>query len=170
MCIPTPRDITGEQQQQDRDPVHFHQLRWRVPRITVTAPPHTVWTSGRNYASPEAGLASEQTSPRPILASASCPPRIPQKAIPSTVSCTVASPGAGSASASGKLPPHPSMASASIIPTKERPTSPETAELTYYQELFAILTTASTTITGTVSPTDRLGYMTEPRLWPQRPT
>jgi hypothetical protein len=141
------------------------------PRITVTVPPpHTVWTSGRNYASPEAGLASEQTSPRPILESASCPPRIPQKAIPSTVSCMVASPGAGSALASGKLPPHPSMASASIIPMKERPTSPETAELTYYQELFTILTTASTTITGTVSPTHRLGYMTEPQLWPRCPT
>jgi hypothetical protein len=30
------------------------------------------------------------------------------------------------------------MASASILPTKERPTSPEAAELTYYQDLFTM--------------------------------
>jgi hypothetical protein len=45
------------------------------------------------------------------------------------------------------FPPRPSMASASIIPMKERTMSPEAAELTYYHELFAILTTSPTTMT-----------------------
>jgi hypothetical protein len=54
------------------------------------------------------------------------------------------------------------MALASILTTGEHPTSPEAVELTYYQELFAILTTPPTTMTWTVSPSDKLGYMIEP--------
>jgi hypothetical protein len=69
---------------------------------------------------------------------------------------------AGSTTTSGRFLPRPSMASTSILPTKGRPTSPVVAELTYYQELFAIPTTAPTTTTWTTSPSDRLGYMTEP--------
>jgi hypothetical protein len=54
------------------------------------------------------------------------------------------------------------MASALIMLRKEHPTSPEPAELTYYQELFAILATAPTTTTWTTSQSDRLEYVTEP--------
>jgi hypothetical protein len=43
-----------------------------------------------------------------------------------------------------------------------RTTSLETPELTYYQELFAILTTAPTTAIWTAFPLDWLGYVTEP--------
>jgi hypothetical protein len=120
------------------------------------------WPSGRNSASPEADLSLGKTLSRSSSTSATCPPRIPQEATPLTVSCTGPSPISGSATTSGRLPPRPSMASASILPTKERPTSPKATELTYYQELFAILTTAPTTMTWTTSPSDGLGYVTEP--------
>jgi hypothetical protein len=61
-----------------------------------------------------------------------------------------------------RLPYRLSMALASILPTEEHPISPEATELTYYQELFAILIIAPTTTTWIVSPSDRLGYVTEP--------
>jgi hypothetical protein len=54
------------------------------------------------------------------------------------------------------------MDSTSIIPTGGYTTSPEAIELTYYQELFAIPTTTPTTTTWTASPSDWLGYVTEP--------
>jgi hypothetical protein len=122
------------------------------------------WSDPREETPPRSSptSSSEQTPPRPSPASATCYLRISQKAIPPTVSCTVESPRAGSAMVSGRLPPRPSMASASIISMKECPTSPEATELMYHQGLFAILTTAPTTMTWTASPSDMLGYVTEP--------
>jgi hypothetical protein len=106
--------------------------------------------------------ASEQTQPHPSLPSSTCSPRIPQVLTPLIVSCMAASPRASLAMASGKLLPRSSMALASILPTEERPTSSEAAELAYYQELFAILTIAPITMTWTTSPSYWLRYMTEP--------
>lgn len=45
---------------------------------------------------------------------------------------------------------------------KGRPTSQETAELTYYQGFFAVLGTAPTTTSWAASPLGRLRYMIEP--------
>jgi hypothetical protein len=75
-------------------------------------------------------LASKQALPCPSSASDNSPPRIPQKATPSIVPCMTASPRAGLAMASGRLPPRPSMASALIVSTKGCLMSPEVAELT----------------------------------------
>jgi hypothetical protein len=110
------------------------------------------WPSGRNYASPKTGLGlgTNSASPDPVLAT--CSPRIQQEATPSTVPCTSTNPGAGSIMASGRLLPRPRTASTSILSMKGRPTSPETAELTYYQRLFAILITAPTTTALATSP------------------
>jgi hypothetical protein len=128
---------------------HTYDKAWAGPRGET---PHR----------PKPTSASEKLRLARALPRLPAPPRIPQEATPLTVSCTGPSPISGSATTSGRLPPRPSMASASILPTKERPTSPKATELTYYQELFAILTTAPTTMTWTTSPSDGLGYVTEP--------
>jgi hypothetical protein len=73
------------------------------------------------------------------------------------VSCTTSNP-----KASRRLLPRPIIASGSILPMKGPPTSPETTELTYYHELFAILVIYPTTMTSTVFPSCMLGYVTEP--------
>jgi hypothetical protein len=123
-----------------------------------------VWAGPREETPPRPRLAStsEQTSPRPSSASAIWSLRIPQEATPLTVSCTPTSPRSGLATTSRRLQPRPSMASASITQMKEHPTSSGVAELTYYQELFAILTTTLTTMTWTTFPSGGLGYVTEP--------
>jgi hypothetical protein len=121
-----------------------------------------VWSSGGNCASPEAGLSLEtnSVSPKPSLVYMS--PVNPAGGHSFNCNLHNYQPRSGLAMALGRLSPCPSMASASMLPTRECPTSPEAAELTYYQELFAILTTAPTTTTWTASPSDRLGYVTEP--------
>ena len=83
---------------------------------------------------PRPASASEQTPPRPTLAMYS--QRIQQEATPSTVSRTSTNPEAGSITASGRLLPRSSTASASILSMKGRPMSPETEELTYYLGAF----------------------------------
>jgi hypothetical protein len=89
-----------------------------------------------NSASLKSTSASGQTSPRLSPASFTCSPRIPQEATPSTVACTSANTGAGSVVTSGGLLPRPSPTLASISTTERRPTSPYTAELTYYLGTF----------------------------------
>jgi hypothetical protein len=122
---------------------------WAGPRVQT--PPRTKPTS-----------SSGQTLPRPSLASATCSPWIPQEATPSTVSHTSTNPRAGSVIALDRLPPRPSLASASILSTERHPTSLETTELTYYLGAFAIFNTAPTTTAWSTSPSGRLGLMTEP--------
>jgi hypothetical protein len=95
-----------------------------------------VWPLGGNYASPNVGLSLGTNFASSELGLGYLPPQIPQKDTPSIVSCTAASSGVGSVMTLGTLLPRPSMASASIIPTAEHPTSLEAAELTYYQEPF----------------------------------
>jgi hypothetical protein len=97
---------------------------------------------GRALPRPKSTPASGQSPPRPILASATCSPRILQEATPSTVARmssnpgTSLNPGTDSAMTSGEFPPLPSLALTSIYATERCPTSSYTAELTYYLRAF----------------------------------
>jgi hypothetical protein len=79
MCIPTPRRVAGEQEQQDCGPVKLHQLWWRMrrlfPYVACQLPmgcryvKSAGWPSGANSASPEVelSLGTNSTSPEPRL-------------------------------------------------------------------------------------------------------
>jgi hypothetical protein len=126
-------------------PVEFKQLRmgcaydkaWSGPREETTPCPKPTSTS-------------EQTPPHPRLASANCTPQIPQKATPSTVPYATESPRAGSAMASGRHPPLPSVDKRTLDATKSY--RADVGYSTYCQAFFAILTTAPTTTTQTTPP------------------
>jgi hypothetical protein len=146
--------------------VLVQQLLFPKPPANPLWDAHTtkVWAGPRAQTLPRTKPTSSsgQTLPRPSLASATCSPRIPQEATPSTVSHTSANPRADSVTALGRLLPRPSLASASILSMERHPTSPETTKLTYYPGAFAIFSTAPTTTAWSTSPSDRLGLMTEP--------
>jgi hypothetical protein len=107
--------------------------------------------------------SSGQTLPRSSLTSATCSPRIPWEATPSTMTHTSMNPRASSVTTSCGLRSCPSPASTLISATKRRLTSSTTAEMTYYSRTFLPYSILCQPLQHGQPPCQGgLGYVTEP--------